>query len=339
MVGVFCLLLLLVKRLKNIIIITVITLLLGEGAVRVLGYQPFTPWHNRYNTEDGTPYFNEHPTYGYIAKPGQHTINQNHKNYFTITNNSRGYRITSLSKEYDNKPEIWVFGCSFTNGWMLNDDETFCWLAQKELPDYKIKNYGLPSYSNLQSLLQLEDLLKTKAAPKLIILNFAWFHNIRNTYVRYWEKSIAPIGFIGNLQVPYARLNDTSYDIKYKPLKYHSWPLVEYSAFVHFLETNYNHFEDHNMVKSYMVTSKILQDFNRICRDKNILVVIANIDGSEETKGFMEHLQKKGITTADISVDLTIPENTFLPDDPHPTTKANREIAEKLIKLIQNKLD
>lgn len=326
------------KRLKNILIIALITLLLGEGAVRLMGYKPFTPWPNRYNTEDGSPYFKEHPVYGYISKQGQYTINQNHKNYFTVTNNSKGYRITSQTKEYKAKPEVWMFGCSLTNGWMLNDEETFCWLAQQQLPDYHICNYGVPSYSNLQSLLQLQELLKTKAAPKLVVLNFAWFHNIRNTYVRYWEKSIAPVGMLNGLQIPYARLTDNRYEVKYKPLVYHAWPLMEYSAFSHFLETSYNRFEDETLVKSYKVTIAILEDMDRICKEKNIPFIITNVDGSEETKGFMEHLQKKGIPNADISVDLTIPENTFLPDDPHPSAKANQEMAEKLVKLITSSL-
>jgi hypothetical protein len=40
------------------------------------------------------------------------------------------------------KPEIWLFGCSFTHGWSLNDEETYPWVLQERLPMYEVVNYG-----------------------------------------------------------------------------------------------------------------------------------------------------------------------------------------------------
>ena len=49
-----------------------------------------------------------------------------------------------------------VYGCSFTFGSSVNDDETFCSLLQGTFPLWRIENFGIPDFSQTHNLLQLE---------------------------------------------------------------------------------------------------------------------------------------------------------------------------------------
>src|SRR5262249_10125369 len=69
-----------------------------------------------------------------------------------------------------------VFGCSFTYGWLVNDAETYPYLLQAALPEYRIVNFAVPGYGNVQSLLQFKRALATHAnKPALALFTYGFF--------------------------------------------------------------------------------------------------------------------------------------------------------------------
>ena len=82
---------------------------------------------------------------GYGMIPGKHVIAIEwqlsfiklvHK--FTLMIGKDGYAITSDHPElYESKPNIWIFGCSYTLGWPLDNKYSYPWLIQKRLKTQK----------------------------------------------------------------------------------------------------------------------------------------------------------------------------------------------------------
>lgn len=73
------------------------------------------------------------------------------------TLNAKNHRITPPAND---KPlaELMIFGCSFTFGYGLNDDQTWPWLLAKELgPAWKVENYGSNGFGAQQMLAMLEE--------------------------------------------------------------------------------------------------------------------------------------------------------------------------------------
>lgn len=82
------------------------------------------------------------------------------------TLNEKNRRITPPANE---RPlaELMVFGCSFTFGYGLNDDQTWPWLLAKELgPGWHVENYGSNGFGAQQMLAMLEEnMVEMPATP------------------------------------------------------------------------------------------------------------------------------------------------------------------------------
>ncbi|HPO13788.1 MAG TPA: SGNH/GDSL hydrolase family protein [Candidatus Hydrogenedentes bacterium] len=66
-----------------------------------------------------------------------------------------GYRITPVDNREDRTHFLAFFGCSFTFGQTVNDDETLEAQVARRAPAYMPYNYALPGYGPQQMLLQL----------------------------------------------------------------------------------------------------------------------------------------------------------------------------------------
>jgi hypothetical protein len=82
-----------------------------------------------------------------------------------------------------------VYGCSFTFGIAVNDDETFCSLLQGTLPLWRIENYGVPDFSQTHNLLQLERNARW-SRPEFV--TFCWIadHLRRNVGDATWIQEL-----------------------------------------------------------------------------------------------------------------------------------------------------
>jgi hypothetical protein len=260
-----------------------------------------------------------------------------------MTHLSNGSRITHPLNTYsaNSKQEIWIFGCSFTHGWSLNDEQTYPWLLQEQLPSYEIVNFGVDAYSTVQSLLQFQQGLEKGQKPVLVILAYSSIHDWRNTLERAWMKRRTPgnADYIpGSISLPYMRFSaDQKRELKYMPLDYHGLALMHYSALANFLDEKYND----SLVETYHsheISRALIEDFVSLCKSNEVEFVLAGIYPTPATTEMLEYFNSKGVKTVDISVDLRIRENTNLPYDGHPGATANQQYAQKLESFLCSKL-
>ena len=140
----------------------------GEVALRVTGQMPWQPSGQNPYVEGGGKAFLKHATLGYTHVPGKMTFTLWDGYTFTVTHGPDTLRITRPAdspKNVSALEEIWVFGCSFTHGWSVNDDETYPWLLDEMLSNYRVVNFGVTGYGTLHSLIQLQENLAKRASP------------------------------------------------------------------------------------------------------------------------------------------------------------------------------
>ena len=293
--------------------------------------------------EPRQPYYRKHSALGYQPVAGTFKITLPGNYSFSITHGENGLRITrpADSSVATGEKEIWIFGCSFTEGWTLNDNETYPWLLQAQLKNHEVTNFGVGGYGTLQSLIQFRETLKTGRKPALVVLSYASFHDRRNTLARSWMKTrmtYGPSVYLSDVQLPYMKWSaDRKPELLYRPIEYREFPLARYSAIANTLDETYNRIADQTY-HSHEVSKSLIEDFAELCRTNQIDFVVAGITSDAVTAEMLEYCKSRGMTTVDISVDLNIKENTNLPYDNHPSALANRQYAEKLQTLLCSRL-
>ena len=277
----------------------------------------------------------KHETLGYTFRPGRVRITLPGPYSFNITHLPNGLRITHPLDTYPakEKKEIWIFGCSLTEGWSVNDEETYPWLLQEKFKDYEVVNFGGGGYSTVQSLIQFREALQSGKKPALVILTYASFHDQRNTLTRSWRKVRIAYGGYHNLRgmnLPYMKWSgDKKPEILYQPLDYHEFPLARHSALANLIDETYNGVLE-KTYHSHEVSEALIDEFFRVCAANQIKFVVAGIFAAPATTDMLEYCTKSGMMTTDISVDLGAKENTNLPYDSHPSAVAHRKYAQQL---------
>ncbi len=177
------------------------TALLGEAVVRSQGYAPWPPPVPP-QVEPGGRLFRADAALGYTHLPGRYAVTRPGGYRFHMTHRQDTLRVTQPAARYagaGSRPQVWVFGCSFTHGWSVNDDQTYVWRLQRRFPEYEFVNFGVSGYGTLHSLIQLRAALATRR-PALVLLAYASFHDVRNTYLRQRRKEASPWRTLGPLR-------------------------------------------------------------------------------------------------------------------------------------------
>ena len=138
-------------------------------------------------------FFSKHPTLGYSHIAGKFTVTLGDGYSFKVTHLPNTLRITHPLNTYGQedlqKEEIWIFGCSFTHGWSLNDQETYPWFIQQRFPEYEVINFGVSGYGTIHSLIQLNEALEKGRRPKIAVLTYGSLHDERNVFLRNPPKN------------------------------------------------------------------------------------------------------------------------------------------------------
>jgi hypothetical protein len=237
----------------------VLALGLAELAVRVVYYQRNGPsrlgilqvYHSLVNSiaslkkpdvpeiQVDSRRFTEDPILGFKTVPGIHTVRYRVRQKTMVTKEivgDDGYRTTAPNPSaYEGRPELWFYGCSFTWGESVNNDETFPWLVQSALPGWRVRNLARPAYSNVHALLQLEQSIRNgERLPEIAVFVFNDFHMHRNVAAPSWLAELRPARLLssgspdhqflsyryprasisrdGNFWVDYVRLDETKND-------------------------------------------------------------------------------------------------------------------------------
>ena len=314
----------------------------AELILRLKGYPQFKPLPPAVTVAPGGRLLKAHSQLGYTSLPGKYKVTFEHKHSFNVTHLKNTLRATHLefaNSEKTNKPEIWIFGCSFTYGWSLSDEDTFPWVLQEKLSAYEVVNFGVRGYSTVQMLIQLKDAIEKRKKPDLVVVTYASFHDKRNVFLRGWQKGIARYSNLGPLTaLPYARL-DRNKKIFYGMARvgYSEFPFMRYSSFMNWVEDDYNAIEE-SFYHSHEVSKALMREIFSLCNRNGIKLVIAGISNTPATFEMLRYCKGEGIMAFDMSVDLSVPQNRNLPMNSHPSAFANRQYAEKLYAFLKDHL-
>ena len=172
------------------------------------------------------------PVLGWTPKEGKHKFKpwskEGKETYLTI--NEDKSRFTGEND--NNKKKIVFVGGSITQGWAVNDDETFSFLIQKKNNDYKIYNFGVGGYGGYQSLLMLEKVFKEKNKIKLVVYGLIPHHETRNVAAGSWMYLLNFFSKRGFISLPYGSIDKNNNLIKNEPIEYITFPLGKVSALV-----------------------------------------------------------------------------------------------------------
>lgn len=300
---------------------------LVEVGARAAGLRPYRPAIGVGRTDQ---YHGIHPVLGYALRPGRFDIKFGDGHIWHSTHLADATRITHPPGDRRGAlPQVWIFGCSFTYGWGLDDNETFPWRLQELLPDREVRNFGVGGYGTLQSLLQLREALGRSAAPAVAVLAYGDFHDERNTRLRSWRKANSAYQRFGTTAQPFVRLGaDGQLVQRFDDATYRDLFLIRHSAILNRLDAAWSLLED-RFVRSHEVSRLLIAELDREARAHGAVFVLGGIIASEPTREMLDWAGRRGIPATDLSVDLSAPGNAMAFDG-HPSARANREFARKL---------
>ncbi len=282
--------------------------------------------------------YQSHPTRGWSYRPGQFTLTLPGPYSFTVSHSADGLRPTHPPNHdvSQNKKQVWLFGCSFTHGWALNDSDTFPWQLQELLPNYEVVNFGVDGYGTVQSLIQFHESLAQGRIPKIVVVAYGSFHDDRNAASRLWRKTVVSNQRLGAVSFPYGKMGaDGKVQIVIEPLRYDLMPLLRHSALASYLDDSFIA-RTRNEGQYHEVSKRVMELFADECRARGIKFVVAGIYRAPLTADMLAYCASRGMQTVDISVDLSVPANSNMPFDGHPSPHAARHFAKELEAFLSN---
>ena len=304
---------------------------LAEGFLRLLGY---LPW--KYEDFNNIGIYEKDNVKGWISKKGIYEIIAPTKDKSkSIKILDEGGRYTG--KNNNNLNKILFIGGSFTQGWGVNDDETFSFKLQNQLANYKIKNYGQGGYSGVQSLLLLDEVLEKNNNTKLVIYGYMDHHEYRNVARGSWLGLLlrySSTGHKNSPKVPYAILSKNGSLVIKKPIGYLKLPLREKSALVTLTEKTLMKLLTKKRKKiQKQIVKKVALNMKELSNKKNAKFVFLNLKSN--LSEYIDFFNKEEINFVDCNLELT---NKYLiKGDYHPNGKAHTFYSNCIFNELKNK--
>jgi len=305
-----------------------------EVILRLTKEPPWQPYLVPFRVEPGGKLYEDDPILGFRLKPGCFDVYLANGTRVQTTHGAEHERATAADvSATKGKPEIWIFGCSYTYGWSVNDEETFPWLVQTALPGLRVRNLGVPGYNNVQSLLWMRQKIREGCRPQRVVLVYASFHDERNAGLRRWQKTlIRPRdGGLGPQAQPNARLDaDGQLRWSEKPEKLWEVPGMRIFSIPHSIEKRWAKMEA-NAVPTAEISRRLIQEMAREAQAAGGAFLLAGIEDDAKTRQRLEAWRQEGGASADLSIDLNLPGLRNFPHDSHPGPAAHRVFAAKLL--------
>jgi hypothetical protein len=312
-----------------------------EAVLRFTKEPPWEPDLTPFRVEPGGRLYEDDPIIGYRLNPGRFTVYMADGFPVQTTHLPTHERATSGTDQPSGRAEIWIFGCSYTYGWSVNDGETFPWLTQQALPSFRVRNFGVPGYGDLQGLLRFREELIEGVNPKMVVLVYASFHDERNAGLRGWQKSlIAPRnGNIGPQSQPRATLDsEGNLKVSEHPEEFWELPGMRTSSILHSIEKMWNKIEA-NTVPTEKISQQIIRNLAREAAKAGAGFLLVGIENDPKTESMISWWVQEGGKAVDISVNMNKNGMRNNPHDCHPSPQAHRIYADQLIQALKKKLD
>jgi hypothetical protein len=311
----------------------IVLLLAGEGVVRMRGRIPLMDYATFFSIS-GKRIVQEDPVLGYTHTPG--SIEYADATYTHLENTLRITHPRQRAAPSGNRPEIWLFGCSITHGFGLNDEETFAWKLQERMPECEIVNFGVDGYSTVQSLLQLREALEDRGHPAAATLVYGEFHDERSVLARNWWKGNRQLWDCVHVPQPRARLDaGDKLRMDYVDIPYRLFPGATFSALANLIDEQFTLRHD-RPVNYHRTGEALVFAFAEECSAADVPFMLSSWTPPEGSADIIFRCEEKGIPVLKAGV-LATPEN-FHPSHGHPTPKAAAEIAARLEKGFRDLL-
>lgn len=323
--------------------LTLILILFGglELILRNEGVKPSNEKKTKSEIIPKDKFYGEHSLLGFVNQEGEFLLNINDSDFtFSASHDKQGHRITSNIRinqdRLDEGSELWIFGCSFIYGWLVEDDQTFPWLLQSRLDDWKVTNFAVSGYSTLQSYLQCKEAFASGGTPEIVMVFYgSKLHDQRNVLSRNRKKAFTRLDRISPFKVPCGMLdNQGKLSIKYERIKYSGLPLFSNSALMNYMDDKLNRYLD-SQLNEFEVSKKILTEFHQLCNENNSTFVVGGIVKDKKTKAMLEYCKQQGMETIDIALDRR-PEHVH-DYDFHPSPLAHQKYADQLTEYLSEK--
>lgn len=322
---------------KRLLVWIILIPLVVEGGLWMFGFRPYRQVAFSIQAEPSFCFL-PHTKLGFSLRPGEYQVTINEKVQYQVSHGNDSLR--RVLAQPDGGPSLFLMGCSYTYGMGVADSATFASCLQAQLPDWRVKNYGVPGFGTTQSLLQLQDALAHQEKPEMVVVHYADFHDARNVlspsyrrnlHMGYERSHPALKDLLPGTKVPYVRQDRVQW-VQWDDM-YQNWPLRERSASINHLQAMVDRIKE-DRLEPQQATRSLLQRMNELCQQAGISFVVAGLTQTPETWAVLTALEKEGITTLDISLDLTNPAFTHAPFDEHPNEKAHRWYAMRLYEFL-----
>jgi hypothetical protein len=325
-----------IKKLLLIFFSIFFTIIFIEILLRITGSTPFK--------KDLLKQFDEPITneidneFGWIPKKGIHNFKpwaKEGKDTVLTINKDRS-RFINNQNESINK--IIFIGGSFTQGWGVNDKETFTYLLQKKFTDFKLFNFGVGGYGGHQSLLTLERVFKEKEDVKNVIYGFLPHHEVRNVAAGSWLWLLTHFSKRGLVKLPYSSISDTNLLVRNKSTQYIKLPLSEYSALIAKIEKKIMKFKSFKREKDQTQISLLIIEAMHDLSIKNnskFTIIMFRKFGDAREKKYEQFFNQKNIS----NIKCYFPNGSkyTVPGDGHPNELSHKIMSDCIFKKLKVK--
>lgn len=262
------------------------------------------------------------------------------------TINKDGLRVSPPCVGSGCKDAILFFGCSYTFGEGLNDDETMPFLVGEHASG-KVYNFGFSGYGPHQMLSAIDHGLVKKiveGTPKYAIFQTAAFHIIRAKGDLPWDQHAPKYILAKNGIIKYAGHFDDSLIVRFRNYLLKCSSI--YTNFIEWRQSNSRRRENRKDIDRYIAIVVAARDeLQRRFPGLEFDIIYWNDwsggNGTEQDREIIERFREDGIKVYLISDILpginTYPNLFSIPLDGHPSYYANKRLANYITQnILQN---
>jgi len=207
---------------------------------------------------------------GWSPKVGQHIFQpwSEDGKITKLTINKDKSRVTGGANSH--KKKIIFVGGSLTQGWAVDDLETFSSFIQRRNEKYEIGNFGVGGYGGFQSLLLLEKIFNNYNNIELVVYGYIPHHEVRNVAAGSWMYLLNFFSTRGFVKLPYASIDKENNLVKNKPIKYINLPFGNKSALIAKLEKKIMKIKSlQREYKKFEISKSIIKEMNKISNENS----------------------------------------------------------------------
>jgi hypothetical protein len=211
-------------------------------------------------------------------------------NYHT---DADGWRSMPTPRSAGRPDEVWFFGCSYTFGVGVEDNQTYPFLlASRAWPELRVRNFGVAGYGTTNVYLNLRDQFSRGQKPRAVLYGWIRFHPSRN-YLRR-SNFINSVSLIPKFEVKNGRLVD------FGMVPRGEATLVEGPDLA---------------ASEFQITVALIQEMARMCRARGVPFVVLVLDEmNERTTAAL--LGEPGLDILDVGHVS----NSYFVNDMHPNS-------------------